>query len=243
MPNIIKILPISEAFSDSWKKMVDNFWVLVNTVLLIILVFCVVKIGSHQLYNLEIYKTDELNVLRLFGVSLIRDAAIFLVNLFFDAIIVAAAIRFFLQIHNGEDVGTMSIFKPIPHFYNFFIVYTALNFAILFGVFLFAVPSFYVALNYSFSVYLSIDKKVGVNESFYLSRKICYGYRLELLKFAIVIVLMNVLGAALFLVGLVISIPMSFLAVIYMYKHLLHESEHGPESVILPPEIAPESNV
>jgi uncharacterized membrane protein len=231
MKNYLKTIPITDALWEGWKKTIDNFWVVTNTVLLWSLIVLVVKLGSVRL-------EDYFDAGRV-EFSTTVDAVLFIFGLIFDSAVIAVIMRFFLQIFRGESVGTLSMFKPIGNFYTFFIVYTALNISVASGLFLIIVPAFYVVLTYSFSTYFVLDRGLGVRESFVKSREICHGYRMELFKYGLLIIGINLLGAALFMVGLIITIPVTLLSIVYIYEHLIARSEEkNQEDVldVLPPQ-------
>jgi len=60
----------------------------------------------------------------------------------------------------------------------------------------------------------------GIMESFERSTKLTDGYKWQLLGFFVVLALINAVGALLFLVGLLVTIPISMIAAAYVYIKL-----------------------
>lgn len=88
------------------------------------------------------------------------------------------------------------------------------------GLILLIIPGIYLALRLGFTHLLIVDKNMDPIEALKKSWEITSGHVLQLFLLAVVLVLLNIAGAVLFLVGLLITIPMSFIAMIYVYKQL-----------------------
>ena len=87
------------------------------------------------------------------------------------------------------------------------------------GLILFIIPGIYFALKYQFAFYLIIDKNMRVRDSMRLSAKMTKGVKMKLLGFSFVIGLINLVGLLLFGVGLLVTIPVSGLANLSLYRH------------------------
>ena len=70
------------------------------------------------------------------------------------------------------------------------------------------------------SLYLVMDRGLGVTESLKESRRITYGNRLKLLLLGLALVGINIVGFFLLIVGLLVSIPVSMLAGVHAYRTL-----------------------
>ena len=67
---------------------------------------------------------------------------------------------------------------------------------------------------------LVVDKKLDITESIRKSGEITQGHKGWLFGFAIVLGLVNIAGALLLLVGLLVTIPLTTMAYIYVYRQL-----------------------
>lgn len=83
----------------------------------------------------------------------------------------------------------------------------------------------YFILTYQFAPLIVIDKDARVLDSFKTSARMARGVRLKLLGFFIVIGLINVLGVLLLLVGLLITLPVTMLAYLTVYRTLFAQQE------------------
>ena len=92
--------------------------------------------------------------------------------------------------------------------------------AVVGGLILFVVPGIYLALRLQFYSYVLLDKDTGVIDSLKKSWKLTQGNVINLFLFMLLIIGINILGAIALLVGLLITIPVSFIAVTLLYRKL-----------------------
>jgi len=97
------------------------------------------------------------------------------------------------------------------------------------GLILLIIPGVYFALKYSFSLVIMLDKDTSIKEAFKESARITEGVKWKLLALVGVIILANLVGVLALVVGLVVSIPVSALAFIAVYKKL-----SKPEAEVVP---------
>ena len=87
-------------------------------------------------------------------------------------------------------------------------------------ILLLLVSGIILALKFQFYDYFIIDKELGIAESIERSGKITEGALWELFLFAIVLIGINILGALCFGVGLLVTIPISMVAMAHVYRQL-----------------------
>lgn len=95
---------------------------------------------------------------------------------------------------------------------------------IVLGAILFILPGIYFALKYCLVSYIIVDRNVGIKEAFRLSGESTKGHKTSLLALGFLFGLINILGALALLYGLLVTIPVSLLAVAYTYNHLSQQS-------------------
>jgi len=92
------------------------------------------------------------------------------------------------------------------------------------GFLLLIIPGIYFALRFSM-VRFAILEGAGVKESLRKSSAMTEGKKWHILGFFIVFAVINILGAMLFLVGLLITVPVTLIAYAEVYRHLAHRVE------------------
>lgn len=102
---------------------------------------------------------------------------------------------------------------------------------VLAGMVLLIVPGIIWAIKYQYYSYLIVDKGMGPLEALKESGKITQGVKWDLFIFDLLLGLINILGAILVLVGLLITIPLTMVAGAYVYRKLAHARHTGAEQV------------
>ena len=91
---------------------------------------------------------------------------------------------------------------------------------VLAGFVLLVIPGIYLALRLQFYSYYIIDKDAGAIDSLKMSWKVTEGNMINIFLFMLLLVALNILGAIVLLVGLLVTIPVSFVAVTLLYRKL-----------------------
>ncbi len=91
---------------------------------------------------------------------------------------------------------------------------------VMVGFILLIIPGIYLALRLQFYSYYIVDKNAGALDSLRMSWKATDKNVINIFLFMLLIVGINILGALALLVGLLITIPVSFIAVTLLYRKL-----------------------
>jgi hypothetical protein len=135
---------------------------------------------------------------------------------------------FFLKAHDSVEAVKSGDFWHPQQFWSFLAVKLLTAIVVVIGLILLIVPGVMVALMVMFGSYLVVDKGMGPIEAMKESKRITDGHKWELLWFCILIVLFNILGAICLLVGLLVTVPVTSLAVVHAYRTLAaHEHPHA----------------
>jgi len=125
-----------------------------------------------------------------------------------------------LRAHDGLETMTLrSVWNPQP-FLPYLIGQIAVAVAVLIGLVLFIVPGLVIAAAFLFTPYIVMDKGCGPFEAMTESRRITEGHRTRLILMMSTIVLLNVCGFLALGIGLLITVPVSMLAVAHAYRTL-----------------------
>ena len=81
-------------------------------------------------------------------------------------------------------------------------------------------PGVIVGLMFMFTTFIVIDRGLGPIEAMKESRRITDGHKWTLLGFSLMLVLINLLGMLALVVGLLVTIPVSSLALVQAYRLL-----------------------
>lgn len=135
-------------------------------------------------------------------------------------IIEIGIIKIFLKIIDGKKFAFGDLFGYTGLFFNYILTYILYSLIILGGLILLIVPGIIWAIKYCFSIYLAIDKKMKPMEAIKRSGEMTQGIKWELLIFWLTMLGLNILGALLLMVGLLVTVPVTGLAFIHIYRKL-----------------------
>jgi uncharacterized membrane protein len=91
---------------------------------------------------------------------------------------------------------------------------------VLGGFLLLIVPGIIWAIKYSQFRYLIVDKNVNAFDSLSQSAKLTDGHKMQLFWLGVLLTLLNIAGALAFVVGLLITIPVTVMVYAHLYKKL-----------------------
>lgn len=132
--------------------------------------------------------------------------------------------KIFLRIHDGEKPKFSDIFNEYNTFWRYLGVSILTPLAIFGGLILLIIPGVILAVRLSLAPIAVVDTKSGPIISMKESYAITKDKFWQLLLFWIVIGFLNIVGLLAAVIGLLVTIPVSTLATIYVYR-ILTESK------------------
>ena len=136
-----------------------------------------------------------------------------------------------LKLINNEYVGT-DFFKDyfskakedFSKFMNDFFIFFATNLLttliIIGGTLLLIIPGIFWGYKYRFAPILSVEEKLNPMESLRKSAELTNGYKLSMLWLDLILLGINILGLLCFGIGLFLTLPLTALASIVIYRRL-----------------------
>jgi uncharacterized membrane protein len=82
------------------------------------------------------------------------------------------------------------------------------------------IPGIYLAITFGFFGYNIVDKEHGIMESIEQSAAITRAQKWDLFAFGVVLFFFNLAGAIALGIGLLITVPVSMIALAYVYRKL-----------------------
>lgn len=137
-------------------------------------------------------------------------------------------LRITLLYVDGEQAEPHDLFACAHLFFRYFVASFAFVLLVVLGLMLFIIPGVVLALKFQFYDYFIIDKNAGIMESIERSGKITEGGLMDLFLFTLALFGINLLGALVLGVGLLISMPVSMLARAHVYRQL--EAKPQPQA-------------
>ena len=143
-----------------------------------------------------------------------------LVNVVVQTFIGIGYVSFALKAHDSTETVSFADFWRPQFFLQYFFMSTLGFLAIVAGFILLIVPGIVLALMFYFAGYLVVDRSLNAIDALKESARITKGHRWELMIFILTLVVINILGALCLLVGLLVTIPVTYLATAHAYRVL-----------------------
>lgn len=219
---------IGDALSYGWEKFKSHFlflWMISASVWAISFIFSLLQKGA-----------GEETLLGL----LLKLAAIV-----FGCIVQLGLIRMYLDLTEGTKDKLAMLFSQYRLFWKYLGAAILYGLMIVFGLILFIIPGIYFALKYQFYSYLIVDKNLSVMDALKKSAMMTDGVKWKLFGFYIVLFGLNFLGLIALVFGLLVTVPMSIMAYVYVYRTLrdrvygLPTTEIASAEAIVTPQVVP----
>ncbi|MES2931494.1 MAG: hypothetical protein V4682_02220 [Patescibacteria group bacterium] len=217
-------LSVKESLRHGWNTFKSRPWIFVQVGILLFLlniamnlVQSVLEYGGQQGGDMVALALGLLSLALGIGVS-------FLISM--------GETAFFLRAHDETaNLSFKDLWHPHP-FWKFLGASLLAGLMILVGLVLLIVPGIIVGLMVAFVGYIVIDEKLGPIDAIKRSIALTKGSRVKLFQLALATLLLNILGFLALLVGLFVTIPVSFIAMVHAYRTL--KGQGVAEAVVEP---------
>lgn len=158
-----------------------------------------------------------------------------IVNLLVTTLLDLGVVATMLKVFDAPESATFNNLWH-PHNYVPYLGATILTaIAVVVGLVLLIIPGIIAAMMLLFVKFIVVDRNLGPVEAMKESARITKGHRMTLFLFVLAIAVLNIIGAILLLVPLLVTIPVSTLAMVYAYRTIGHKaSEVVPASASAP---------
>ena len=107
-----------------------------------------------------------------------------IIQLTFGLVLTAGGLNFCLRLVRGEEgLTARDIFRPFSDFQSVWLLSISLSLIIALGTFLFIIPGIYAILRLGLSIFIVVDKKMPLADTFRFSAKITSGHEGKLLVY------------------------------------------------------------
>jgi len=194
-----------QAIRFGWQRMKDNLGFFIVYLIILFLIESFFGIFSNMFSD------------RLPSLSLIFNLGSWVVSLVSSIFIVKIGLR----LYDNEKIGSYDFLSfSTSLFFKFLLGYVLYTALVVIGLILLVVPGVYLAIKYQYVQYLIVDKNMDVIEAFKESGKMTDGYKWNLFLLVLLFLIIVVMGALAFGVGLLVAIPIVMVAQAYVYKKL-----------------------
>ena len=133
-----------------------------------------------------------------------------------------------LKVYDGEPASSQELFSYAHFSIKYLLASVLYGLIVLAGLLLLVVPGVIWSIKYQMFALLIVDKNMGIKEAFKKSAELTSGVKLSIFVFFIIMGLINLAGLLLLFVGLFVTVPVTLMAYIYVYRSLLSQPEAVP---------------
>ena len=126
-----------------------------------------------------------------------------------------------LQIVKKQSTVIGDFFKGFKYFVPLVLANVLMLILIVLGVILLLIPGIYLSVSYLFTILLILDRRMDVWQAMETSRKIVTKRWFSVWGFSIVLGLINLGGALLLGLGLLVTVPLSACAIVAAYDDII----------------------
>ncbi len=210
---LMNTFTVGEAIRFGWETFKKRPWFFVG-----IYAFIGVVTSGFQMS----FGADENTQLTITGTFILTAIVLGVIAAVIQTLVKMGETNILLRAH--DDVAVVSwrdMWMPEP-FWTYLFGTIVVGLIVFVGVILLIVPGIIFALRYMFVPYLIIDRKLSIGEALKESARITLGHKWQLLVLVLAIAGINILGVLALVVGLLVSIPVSMLATVHVYRKLEH---------------------
>jgi uncharacterized membrane protein len=201
---------IEESFKVGWEIFKDNA---------VLLIFVVVVV-----FGLQIASEAISLVLANMGQDGLNMAAS-LLSIIAQVIIEIGVVNIFLRAYDKKNIGVGDLFSRTDRIWVFIGVGIVMNFITMGGMVLLLVPGVIAIIALFPVTLLAVDKKMGVIDIIKASWAITQGNKISIFVFIIAAMIFNFLGLISLGIGALVTLPITFLATVHIYRKLLIQAE------------------
>lgn len=148
------------------------------------------------------------------------DIIIRILFLFVEGILAMGSMKIALKFCDGQAPEFNDLFSCFHLFLKYFLGSILYCLIVIGGLILLIIPGLIWAIKYHYFLYLIIDKELGPIEAIKRSGQITQGVKWDLFLFGLLLVGLVILGVLACFVGILVAIPVIFIAGAYVYRKL-----------------------
>ncbi len=131
-----------------------------------------------------------------------------------------AFVRAALLLHDGKPLDVSKPSLLLSDFFSFLLTAVLYGLIVAIGLALLIVPGIIWGLKFGFCGFNVVDRRLDPIEALRASSRLTDGIKGELFLFALVLMLVNLIGALALGVGLLVTVPTTFLAAAFVFRRL-----------------------
>ncbi|MCI0597667.1 DUF975 family protein [Candidatus Parcubacteria bacterium] len=223
-------LSVGDALSSSWRTFKSRPLIFVKAEILLVVIALAFSIVTGAL-DVGGRIADTKGMAGVAIILALASSVITLLSIYVSIVMNnMGVIKFYLTAHDFVgSVKLRDLWAPHP-FWNYVGTAVLLTIIVFVGLLLLVVPGVIASLMFFAAPYLVMERHLSPIEALKESARMTRGNRWNIFLLGLAIVGINILGALALLVGLLVTVPLSFLACAHAYRTLAGGA-HGTRAV------------
>jgi uncharacterized membrane protein len=142
----------------------------------------------------------------------------------FEYFLTVGMLRISLNIVDGNPVSINDLFSGGPQYVPYVLSSILYTLIVSVGLVLLVVPGIIAMIMLVYYGFFIVDRGLGPVEALKASADLTHGIRLKLFGFGLILLILNMLGFLLVGLGLFVTIPVTMIAMVFVYRHLLPQT-------------------
>lgn len=195
-----------DMLSFGWNKFKERPWFIIGALLVI---FIISSLSSAIV--------DEVSRGGANGLTIVLGLIDFLV---IQMLVGMGLVNFGLKAHDGiQNVQLRDLWRP-AHYFSYVAATIVVAIIVTIGFVLLIVPGVIAAIGLMFTPYLVVERGLAPIAAIKESWRMTEGKKVKLFWIMLMLIGINIAGALLFGVGLIVSVPVSLLATVHAFRTL-----------------------
>jgi len=142
-------------------------------------------------------------------------------NLIWQAILSMGILKICLNLVDRQPARIQDLWSSLPQTLDYILVKFLFTMIVTVGLILLIVPGLIWSIQFYVAHYLVVDKHLGCVQALRGSSQVTNGRKWDLAMFAGTMLLVNLAGVIFFGVGIFVTLPITMLASVFVYRKLL----------------------
>ena len=210
-------ISISSLFSQGWSDFKQHWKVALGSFIILAIIQIVLSSFGYQIDPV----TGEESGSRLMT----------LVGTLASVFLTIGITKLYIALSRDEEASIKDMFTSTnaSTFVNYLVASILYGIMVFIGFLFIIIPGIILVCVFYPYYYYIIDKGAGILESFSLAKDATKGHRMTIFVTILAIALLNIVGLLALVIGLLVTLPLSMLIGVRLYRALLHEdSESRP---------------
>jgi uncharacterized membrane protein len=148
-----------------------------------------------------------------------------IINIVWQCVLGMGLLKICLKLLDQKPVNLPDLWSTMPLALDYILVKLLIGLIVTIGLILLVIPGLIWSMQYYLASYLVVDRKLRPMAALRTSSQITSGAKWDLGIFASLVLLINFVGLMFAGIGLMVTVPVTMIASLHVYRQLLSQSE------------------